>query len=85
MSYYKDCLFVARKEQLDRYRDFQERSGVPVFLAIGVGGSGSHPEELFIVPLNAIKFPIATKKYMEKFSKKLDQKLFYHVKSRNLH
>ena len=85
MSYYKDCLFVARKEQLDRYRDFQERSGVPVFLAIGVVGSGSHPEELFIVPLNAIKFPIVTKKYMEKFSKKLDQKLFYHVKSRNLH
>ena len=84
MSYYKDCLFVARNEQLDRYREFQEKSDISVFLAIGVGGSGSHPEELFIVPLNAIKLPILTKKYLKRFSKKLDQKLYYHIKYKSL-
>ncbi len=85
MSYYKDYLYVARKEQLDRYRDFQEKSDIPVSLAIGVGGSGAHPEELFIVPLNAIKFPVVKKGYLKKFQKKLDQKLFYHVKFQKLY
>ena len=85
MSYFKDILFVARKEQLDRYREFQEKSDIPVFLAIGVGGSGAHPEELFIAPLNAIKFPVVKKSYLKKFQKKLDQKLFYHVKSQSLY
>ena len=85
MSYYKDCLYVARKEQLDRYRQFQERNDIPIFLAIGVGGSGAHPEELFIVPLNAIKFPVVKKSYLKKFLKKLDQKLYYYVKYKSLH
>jgi hypothetical protein len=85
MSYFKELLFVARKEQLDRYREFQEKSDIPVFLAIGVGGSGIHPEELFVVPLNAIKFPVVKKSYLKKFQKKLDQKLFYHVKSKSLY
>ena len=85
MSYYKDCLYVARKEQLDRYRQFQERNDIPVFLAIGVGGSGAHPEELFIVPLNAIKFPVVKKSYLKKFLKILDQKLFYYVKTKSLY
>ena len=84
ISYYKDCLLVVRKEQLDGYREFQEKSGIPVFLAIGVGGSGAHPEDLFIVPLNAMKFPIVTKRYLKRFSKKLGQKLFYNVKSKSL-
>lgn len=85
MSYYKDYLYVARKEQLDRYREFQKKSDIPVFLAIGVGGSGAHPEELFIVPLNAIKFPVVKKSYLKKFLKKLDQKLYYYVKYKSLH
>ena len=85
MSYFKDILFVARKEQLDRYREFQEKSDIPVFLAIGVGGSGAHPEELFIAPLNVIKFPVVKKGYLKKFQKKLDQKLFYHVKFKSLY
>ena len=84
MSYYKGCLLVATKEQLDRYRVFQEKCDIPVFLAIGVGGSGAHPKELFIVPLNAMKFPIVTKRYLKRFSKKLGQKLFYNVKSKSL-
>ena len=85
MSFFKDLLVVARKEQLDRYREFQERNDIPVFLAIGVGGSGAHPEELFIVPLNAIKFPVVKKSYLKKFLKILDQKLFYYVKTKSLY
>ena len=85
MSFFKDLQVVARKEQLDRYREFQERNDIPVFLAIGVGGSGAHPEELFIVPLNAIKFPVVKKSYLKKFLKILDQKLFYYVKTKSLY
>ena len=85
MSFFEDLLVVARKEQLDRYREFQERNDIPVFLAIGVGGSGAHPEELFIVPLNAIKFPVVKKSYLKKFLKILDQKLFYYVKTKSLY
>jgi len=45
----------AKKEQISRYVDFQNKTTMPVFVAIGVGGLPNNPEKLFVIPLNNIQ------------------------------
>lgn len=40
--------------QLDSYHFFQDQNGIPVYIILGVGGSSSNPEKLYIIPLNDI-------------------------------
>lgn len=41
----------AANYQICFYEDFQNRNGIPVFVAIGIGGEPSNPEKLFVTPL----------------------------------
>ncbi len=81
MGFVNDWLFVAREEQLKRYLQFQKERKYPVFIAIGVGGSGANPEELFIVPISALKYPHARRSYLQQFAVNPRYKLFYDIKS----
>lgn len=81
MGFVDDWVFVAREEQLERYRQFQEEHQYPVFIAIGMGGSGANPEELFIVPISALKYPHARRDYLRQFAVDPRYKLFYDTKS----
>lgn len=38
--------------QLRNYEQFQEMKGIPVFIAIGIGGTPSAPSSLYIIPLH---------------------------------
>lgn len=79
MGYHNNLAFIAKKEQLERYRQYQNNNNIPVFIALGIGGSGANPEEFFVVPLNAIKFSIATQEYLSLFKKETNRKLFYYL------
>ena len=45
---------VARKDQLDNYRQFQESKKIPVYIAIGIGNKGMYPEAIYIIPLDKV-------------------------------
>jgi hypothetical protein len=45
----------AKSHQLVNYRRFQNDQCVPLYLAVGVGGSPSDPEKLSLIPLNGIR------------------------------
>ncbi len=77
MGFVNDRIFVAKLEQLERYRRFQEEHQYPVFVAIGVGGSGAAPDELFVVPINALKYPHARRDYLQNYALNPKYKLFY--------
>lgn len=77
MGFCNDWVFVAKKEQLKRYKKFQEDTGLLTFIALGVGGSGNNPEELFVIPISALKYQIAKKSYLEQFRKNTQNKLFF--------
>ncbi|MBD5421440.1 MAG: hypothetical protein HDR49_00200 [Bacteroides sp.] len=51
----KGFVKVAEEYQLSRYRKIQGESHLKVFLAVGIGGSPSDPDDFFIVPLDSIK------------------------------
>lgn len=44
----------ARNDQIAVYRKFQNQTGIPVFVAIGIGGEPDNPKKLFLTPLNNI-------------------------------
>ena len=79
MGFSNDLIFVAKDSQLGRYRRFQEEKGIPTFIALGVGGSGMNPEELFVIPLNSLKFPVAKRAYLRQFQKDVRRKLFFYL------
>lgn len=48
----------ADEKQIDAYKDFQYQRAISVYVAIGIGGTPSNPQQLFITPLDHIKmFP----------------------------
>lgn len=54
--------------QLERYRNFQKKESVAVYVVIGIGGEPSEPKELYIVPLNSMKHHYVYKDYLKRFT-----------------
>lgn len=46
---------IAKPYQLRHYQKCQKQRQYPVFIALGIGGTGSKPEDIYLIPLNAIK------------------------------
>lgn len=54
-SLFRDCFCWASWNQIQRYEKFSSERQMPVFLALGLGGSPSDPEKLYIVPLEEVR------------------------------
>lgn len=67
----------ATTEQLERYRKYEMENNIPVFVAIGMGGEGSDPAQLFIIPLKKLKYNFITPDYLKKFEKDKDKGFFF--------
>ena len=76
-------LCIATTEQLKRYTNFGKKNNMPVFMAIGLGGEGSDPEEVFIMPIHKINTPFVHIANLKRFRKKSEY-LFYDLKSMEL-
>ncbi len=46
---------IGQQRQLDTYKKFRSDRRMPVFLVLGIGGKPSHPEELYIMPINEVR------------------------------
>lgn len=41
-------------EQLSRYKEFARKSKMPVFIALGVGGTPDYPDDVYVIPLGNV-------------------------------
>ncbi len=57
----------ASERQIQNYQKFSKDRGIPVFVVIGIGGLPDDPAELYVIPLDKLKYPFATADYLEKF------------------
>lgn len=76
-KYYKNGVEFAKKEQLERYKEFQKEKNIPVFIAIGIGGKGNSPEQLYIIPLQEINTNFLSMNELKKYEKKIDTNFFF--------
>jgi hypothetical protein len=56
---------IAREDQLLNYRQFERERGIKVYIALGLGGTPQNPNELFLIPLSAIRYSV---NFYDKFS-----------------
>ncbi len=80
-NYYRKGIEFAGAEQFKRYQDFEKKRNIPVFIAIGVGGTGKNPEQLFIVPLKSIDSNFISIETLSVFEKKRDSEFFFDLKT----
>lgn len=64
-------------KKIENYNQYSINNNVPVFVTIGVGGEPNNPSELFVVPLNALKYRYADKNYLSNFVKKEKARNFF--------
>ena len=70
----------ATEKQIIAYKKFQSREAITVFIAIGVGGTASSPEKLFVTPLcNLENIPEVYEHQLIKYKRKPTQRFFYNT------
>jgi hypothetical protein len=76
----------AKPYQIQNYISYQEKNKIPVFIAIGVGGKPSQPEQLFVAPLNEISmYPTLFESYLKKFKRSPAHSFYYNPQQRMLY
>ncbi len=51
---YRNKFTWAEQFQLDQYQRFQEKTLMPLFIVIGIGGLPSKPTNVYVIPFNQI-------------------------------
>lgn len=74
----------AGEEQLKRYKAFETKRGIPVFIAIGVGGTGAEPKNLYIVPLKEASETFISSDRLQEYKKNIDKNFFFDNKTKVL-
>ncbi|EKB48646.1 hypothetical protein [Cecembia lonarensis] len=72
-----DFIRFANDGQLERYQTFEKKTNMPTFIALGVGGSPSSPEALYVIPVSAFNKPIQHIANIRKFTKPLDKNFYF--------
>lgn len=81
----EDYVEIAKPYQLRHYRKCQKQWGFPVFIALGIGGEGCAPQNIYIIPLNAIRGCRVSKEWVQRFHKKdCFSKLYFDVNTLSL-
>jgi len=82
--YYKKGIEFCSIDQLQRYKEYELEHKIPVFIAIGVGGKGTCPEDLFIVPVSKIRSNFLPIEKLREFEKDVKSNFFFSPKALEL-
>jgi hypothetical protein len=69
------------EDQFKRYREYEKNKNIPVFIALGIGGKGIAPKQMYIVPLRLLSSNFICRKTLTEFEKKLDSDFFFYWKT----
>ena len=75
---------IADKKQLERYKQFEKKRGVPVFIALGVGGTGNSPEQLYIIPLKIISSNLISQYELIAYKKNIKKDFYFDAEKKTL-
>ena len=81
---YKGGIEFAKMEQLNRYKVFENKRKIPVFVIIGIGSKGHSPQKLYVVPLKDIESNFIYLDKLEKYEKKIEKNFFFDMKTKEL-
>lgn len=67
--YWEDGLRWGEHKHLARYNRYAADQQIPVYLLLGVGGTGGEPSEVFLVPLKDARYPVLFARELTKFDR----------------
>jgi hypothetical protein len=76
-KFYNEQVQWSTDDQLERYLQYQKSKGTKVYVIIGIGGEPITPSEVYLVPLDKLKYPFVTKSYLEQYKHHNVNKNFY--------
>tara|TARA_R110001592_G_scaffold325782_6_gene606394 strand:- start:28063 stop:28674 length:612 start_codon:yes stop_codon:yes gene_type:complete len=76
-DYYKGAIKWANDNQIVNYKEYAQKTKLPVYVVIGVGGTSSIPNELFVIPLAEIKYPSLYKDKLAPYKKEVGSTFFW--------
>ena len=69
------------EDQFKRYKAFEKEKEIPVFIALGIGGKGTSPEQLHIVPLRFLDSNFIPQKTLKICEKEMNQNFYYNLEN----
>jgi hypothetical protein len=82
-SYYKGGFEFSQKD-FDKYKQYQRETNIPVFVVIGIGGTGKNPDKLYVLNFHKIKYNNIKINMLSRFEKDKAYNFFYDAKNKNL-
>jgi hypothetical protein len=85
-GYYKNGIEWCKAHQLNGYKKFAMETRMPVFVALGVGGTADNPADLYILPVEKISDIFLSKEALFPFKKvnAQERNLFFDLKTEML-
>ncbi len=69
---------------LERYRLYEKKNKLNVFIVLGIGGEPIQPDEVYVVPLSKMKYSKETKEYLQPFKRADVSRRFYYDEANNV-
>ena len=73
---YKNGFELSEKD-FEKYKQYEAREKIPVFIVVGIGGTADNPESLYLIKLSTIRYRFLKKEFLSKFEKKDKTQNFY--------
>lgn len=77
-GFYNGEIKWAEPYQINNYLEFQEVTGMRVFVIIGIGGKPDAPEQVYVAPLDDVeRFPVLFESYLQNYRRFNPKGRFY--------
>ena len=70
-------IIIASESQIVRYRQYETKMKVPVFIALGLGGTGDNPKEFYIIPLKEMSSNTIPMTLLKRYEKNVARDLSF--------
>jgi hypothetical protein len=77
-------VMFSSKKQVERYQNFGIQENLPVFIALGYGGTAAYPAELYVIPIEVAAEGILTFKELQPYRKDPNKRFFYDLRKKIL-
>jgi len=73
----KGMLECCKPHQFQRYKEFMQKKKIPVYIVVGLGGDDDDPRDLYVIPLQDMKYPALYPNVYMPFSKNPKNDFFW--------
>lgn len=77
--FYGEKINWAKPHHIERYIEFARKKRIRVFIVIGIGGTPENPNELYVTPLDYIKYSTSVKRSDLPYNRKPTRRFFYNT------